>query len=103
MANENRLIDADALWHKTFTCEDAADVRKEIENAPTVDARPVVHGRWETANDGTHFCSHCGCDAPYTWDDIDRSFINSADDVPDRISNYCPNCGALMKDGDGDV
>lgn len=38
MANEIRLVDANALWHKTFTCEDAADVRKEIENAPTVDA-----------------------------------------------------------------
>ena len=37
-----RLIDADALWHKTFTCEDAADVRKEIENAPTVDAVEVI-------------------------------------------------------------
>ena len=65
-----------------------------------VDAVEVVHGRWETANDGTHFCSYCGCDAPYTWDDIDRSFINSADDVPDRPSNYCPGCGAKM-DGDG--
>lgn len=54
------------------------------------------HGRWVTANDGTHFCSECGCDAQYAWDDIDRFFINSADDVPDRISDYCPNCGAKM-------
>lgn len=37
-----RLIDADALWHRTFSCEDAADVRKEIETAPTVEAVP----RW---------------------------------------------------------
>lgn len=57
---------------------------------------PVVHGRWETANDGTHFCSRCGCDAPYTWDDVDRNFVNSADDVPDRPSNYCHECGAKM-------
>lgn len=60
------------------------------------------HGRWETANDGTHFCSNCGCDAPYTWDDIDRCFTNSADDVPDRISNYCPRCGAQMDGGNED-
>lgn len=57
------------------------------------------HGRWESANDGTHFCPHCGCDAPYTWDDIDRHFFNSADDVPDRPSNYCPNCGSCMNGG----
>lgn len=69
-----------------------------IEAAPAVDAVEVVHGRWESANDGTHFCPHCGCDAPYTWDDIDRNFINSADDVPDRPSNYCPNCGADMRE-----
>ena len=37
-----RLIDADALWYSTFSCEDAADVRKEIEIAPTVDAVEVV-------------------------------------------------------------
>ena len=64
---------------------------------PSADVAPVRHGRWGTANDGTHFCSHCGCDAPYAWDDIDRNYINSADDVPDRISNYCPNCGADMR------
>ena len=72
---------------------------KDLEGNPIADAVEVVHGRWETANDGTHFCSCCGCDAPYTWDDVDRSFVNSADDVPDRPSNYCPNCGAKM-DGD---
>ena len=55
------------------------------------------HGRWIAASDGTHFCSECGCDASYTWDDIDRFFINSADDVPDRISGSCPNCGAKME------
>ena len=68
------------------TLRDAADALEKLDR----------HGRWESANDGTHFCSHCGCDAPYAWDDIDRFFINSADDVPDRISNYCPNCGARM-------
>ena len=46
-----RLIDADALWDRTFSCEDAADVRKEIEIAPTVDAAPVVHGYWISVKD----------------------------------------------------
>lgn len=37
-----KMIDADDLWHKTFICEDAAEVRKFIENAPRVDAVEVV-------------------------------------------------------------
>lgn len=114
MATEKRLIDADALISlikrtccngcknyegvKCRACEHD-DAIAMIEDAPTVNAVEVVHGRWETANDGTHFCSNCGCDATYTWDDIDRSFINSADDVPDRITNFCQNCGAKMDGG----
>ena len=96
MANEKRLIaenDIYALFEKNGTAKlHVAD----IDVLPRVDAVEVVHGRWENANDGTHFCSNCGCDATYTWDDIDRSFINLADDVPDRNTNYCPNCGAKM-------
>lgn len=76
---------------------DPEDIISSIENAPTIEAEPVRYGEWIEANDGTHFCSECGSDAQYTWDDIDRNFINSANDVPDRISNYCPNCGAKMK------
>jgi hypothetical protein len=108
MATEKRLdlIERNALKDALRTKEGAKAlghsvhrlfcVDEIIDAQPTVDAVEVVHGRWETANDGTHFCPRCGCDAPYTWDDIDRNFINSADDVPDRPSNYCPNCGAKM-------
>ena len=96
-----RLIDADALKEKISEAhfKTYGNAMKCIMEAPTVDAVPVVHGLWETANDGTHFCSNCGCDAPYTWDDIDRNFMDSADDVPDRISDYCYKCGAKMDGG----
>ena len=85
MANEMRLVDAYALWHKTFTCEDAADVRKEIENAPTVDARPVVHGRWKTTDTLLGRCCVC-------------SVCGSC---PTMEYRYCPYCGADMRDCDG--
>lgn len=42
MATEQRLIDANDLWQKTFVCEEPGDFRKVIENAPTVDAEEVV-------------------------------------------------------------
>lgn len=37
-----KLIDADELWHKTFVCDEVAEVRKFIENAPTVEAVEVA-------------------------------------------------------------
>lgn len=84
-----RLIDADALlnelgdiwnipkdWDGDIdeTCETAFDV---IENAPTVEAKPVVHGKWKHRknwdryvcsvcshehSDMSNFCEHCGAD-----------------------------------------
>ena len=42
MANEKRLIEANDLWQKTFVCDEVAEVRKFIENAPTVDAVEVA-------------------------------------------------------------
>ena len=58
---------------------------KLIDNAPTIDAVPVRHGRWETVNTDkqawTIQCSAC-------------KMIGFTGKFP-----YCPNCGARM-DGD---
>ena len=58
-----------------------------IEKAPTVDAVPVVHGRWISFLDGDHImperyyrCSRCGR-------------------VESRRQPYC-HCGAKMDGGD---
>ena len=84
-----RLIDADALkleaWPERYTGEGVVYV-EDIDNAPTVDAVEVKHGRWvkkQFADDCTtaYRCSDCHT----TWD---------------ANTNYCPNCGAKM-DGDG--
>ena len=100
MANEKRLIDANAVlkWLDEITdpkewlvSQYNADwIWSVIDSAPTVDAVPVVHGRWHEfeATDGI-VCSECG----RAWNIIDNCT---------ETFNYCPNCGAKM-DGDGNA
>ena len=101
MANEKRLIDADALleWNKkeyeksTTKPSDrfvASIIFNAIEfavkHAPTVDAVEVVHGKWEKAEyNGFLRCDQCK--------DV---YINE-EWLEDGKWNYCPNCGANMK------
>lgn len=96
-----RLIDADALFEpvdfsiflvggnrsgKTAAMYEKL-FRKRIELAPTVDAVPVVHGRWEQGDfyDYGDVCSVCD------WD----SEINNCK------WSYCPNCGSAMRERSG--
>ena len=65
----------------------AKHVCDEIAAAPTIDALPVVHGRWKaTKAGGSNYpfwdnrCSECG----YTTSIVARKW------------NYCPVCGAKM-------
>ena len=94
MATEKRLIDANALKiHRMHNAgaNHPLDVayRKDIDNAPTVDAVEVVHARNLRADSPSLFeCSECG------WSDCDTYTGDTAE------YNYCPNCGAKM-DGDG--
>ncbi len=55
--------------------------RKLMEDAPTVDAVPVVHGRWVKAKDGYTRCSACNS----------RGTAVKA--------HYCHHCGAKMDGG----
>ena len=105
VANEKRLIDvlaeirkiqevlaehqaqADSLAYRVFE-----SVKTALEQAPTVDAVEVVHGRWEKAEYyGWIRCDKCkdvyieeGCLGNGKW-------------------NYCPHCGAKMDGGNEDV
>lgn len=102
MANEKRLIDANALFKRLqkrredfadgWKTLDAMPINAQIqyhenlecaliaEDLPTVDAVEVVHGRWIDAREycGDFMCSNC--DALYGTNKF----------------NYCPNCGARM-------
>ena len=99
-----RLIDADALleqlgkraeMHEDDECTELTihEDMYEVKNAPTIEAIPVVHGRWDAIFEKlwnvefevvTGFeCSNCG-------------------HLEGFELNYCPNCGAKM-DGEADV
>lgn len=63
-------------------CIDIADINK----APTIEAKPVVHGEWEdySAIKGMARCSECHDTYIYrAWVDEGKWY-------------YCPNCGAKM-------
>ena len=92
MENKVRLIDANAVLlaidiHGTnkFGMLDE-DIREFIKKQPTVDAVPVVHGRWEKQQ-GIYSCSVCGKSCPYDA---------RADVIEYWTCYYCPNCGAKM-------
>ena len=81
-----RLIDANALIevmyrHKTVSRDISVPTAVHmIDEAPTVEAVPVVHGHWRKDDRiylGT--CSECGD----TWGSVDQM-------------RYCPSCGAKM-------
>ena len=50
--------------------------------------RKQSEGEWQTAPDGTRWCSECGHDATYTFDGTEICGV------------ACPFCGAKMKGGE---
>ena len=87
MENEVRLVDANTLPIK-FDGHTFSVWKCDLDAAPTIDAIPVVHGRWHdvylvapTIAIGT--CSHCN----------EKSYMNS--NFP-YLAKYCPNCDAKM-------
>ena len=107
-----RLIDADAILKADENSDKAlvlgsgkaleiayALLKKKVADAPTVDAVPVVHGRWISWEEAGNFvpspdrheCSVCH--------DAAQVLVNGFE----LLSDYCPNCGAKMdgerKDG----
>ena len=92
-----RLIDADELVRNIDELsKDAGFYRpiyewfsRRIKDAPTIDAVPVVHGRWEEkffTNDRQRVCSVCHCTVRQP----------SYDKGETALFKYCPNCGARM-------
>lgn len=82
-----RLVDADKIQWKSYpndygeTNDDYVE-KCDIDKMPTVDAAPVVHGRWVFGGDGCVICSKC-----------------NEEESNDNHRNFCPNCGAKMDGG----
>ena len=77
------------------------NVRNVIRSVPAADVAPVVHGRWikkwDLYDKGFYIsrkvwyeCSNCGMKTHYK----DESFEKEVG------YNYCPNCGAKMRQED---
>ena len=117
MANEKRLIDANALKSRLNELEASGGNKyyrqgvndtfhkfmpRILDDAPTVDAVEVVHGRWIYEDDTVMkwttkaICSACKGVAAHNAElAFDYGIANF-----EKIHKYCPNCGAKM-DGDG--
>lgn len=88
-----RLIDADGLSENIYDnvstpYEDAVAAKEDclcaIEEAPTIDAVPVVHGRWTHLGGDEWCCSACG-------------FVITTEGSWDKpTKKYCEDCGAKM-------
>lgn len=107
-----RLIDADALKEYISDLKYETDdpsvmvggnqvlkhiLPQIIDGAPTIDAKPVRHGKWETTEciplkSTITMCS--ACNSSYLTVDIIRA-SKSGEHMPD----YCPSCGARMDGG----
>lgn len=87
-----RYIDADALWmdiiHNMDYCE---DILEFIEAQPTADVRENVKGEWRFSSDHAEgICTRC------QYKIYGRPYNNTYLIVP---YNFCPNCGADMREG----
>lgn len=91
-----RLIDADALLKKLddsiwYNVADFNEAWYAVDHAPTVDAVPVRHGRWEW-NGEAFICSACG-----------NGHKGQPTIMGQPMFEFCPMCGADMrKDGEHD-
>ena len=82
----NKTADQQSWSYSTLMMYEVAD---EIEDAPTIDAEPVKHGKWLTTDAYPH---HLYCSACYKTYLANNEWLDTLD-VP---TNYCPNCGAKM-------
>ena len=89
----DKVLDAVAEWcpdddGSVGRIGDLRDLLDEIEALPTVDAYPVVQGKWiengdnqPTSNDKVYCCSNCNGNRRFEW----------------QLKPFCEDCGADMR------
>ena len=98
-----RLIDADALKTKIqkikaealehgFAPESVCGdiLLNFLDNAPTIEAKPVVHAHWKKWGCEGTVCSNCYGRVLYECDEQEKK------------SKFCPHCGAQMDEKEND-
>lgn len=73
------------------------DAKRVIAEMPAADVAPVVYSRWEDSID-----EWFGTDV-YTCSKCRESYVLVEGTPKQNLWHYCPNCGAKMDGGDGDV
>ena len=70
------------------------EIMSDISSMPAADVQPVKRGHWEKDEKGQfHHCSECGDE---TFRDVDSWGL----DYGEFLSNFCPHCGADMREAD---
>ena len=71
-----------------------------MEEQPTIEAAPVVHGRWDKCwqEKSKHYFQCSNCQTAY-MDGVSGAI---APEYGSRAWRYCPNCGAKMDGGVSD-
>lgn len=94
--NEECAGDCNCCGHHDGNAEGSGC--KLLDKAPTVDAAPVVHGRWLCDDLGHTYCSECHERLPYIHcyseepgSDYDEEWD---EEMPETL--YCPHCSAKM-------
>ena len=70
---------------------DTLGVLAAADRIPAADVRPVVRGKWKVSLHKTYYdvsCSVCGINSFFQVDEKDSV----------SYANYCPNCGADMRE-----
>lgn len=74
-------IREEGVYGSGYSNEEREDnVVDMLTSIPAADVRPVVRGKW-FQNGYSIRCSECGYDMPFA------------------VRNFCPNCGADMREG----
>ena len=99
MANEKRLIDANALKVKGFADPETGEgivYVQDIDEAPTVDAVEVVRGWWDKYEDDK-FIGY-GADGRIQYRKVYTYYCGRCGRGTAVKTNFCPNCGADMRE-----